>query len=140
MAGTRFRSRTGVTAEFETNREEVEIAPDRAAALYRVAQEALANVTKYAHAQRVSVQLFAAQDEVSLEVATTASASTHAPDGHPGFGVRGLLERARGFGGWAEVNSAPGRGTTVMFSIPPGSVPTAPATPVQREKEWTDAG
>jgi len=136
-----FRSRTGVTAEFETNREEVEIAPDRAAALYRVAQEALANVTKYAHAQRVSVQLFAAQDEVSLEVADNGVGfDTRALTATPGFGVRGLLERARGFGGWAEVNSAPGRGTTVMFSIPPGSVPTAPATPVQREKEWTDAG
>jgi len=136
-----FRTRTNVTAEFETNREEVEIAPDRAAALYRVAQEALANITKYAYAQRVSVQLFAAQDEVSLEIADNGVGfDTRGLTVTPGFGVRGLLERARGFGGWAEINSAPGRGTTVMFSIPPGSAPTAPATPVQREKEWTDAG
>jgi len=136
-----FRTRTNVTAEFETNREEVEIAPDRAAALYRVAQEALANVTKYAYAQRVSVQLFASQDEVSLEIADNGVGfDTRGLAVTPGFGVRGLLERARGFGGWAEINSAPGRGTTVMFSIPPGSAQTAPATPVQREKEWTDAG
>jgi signal transduction histidine kinase len=136
-----FRNRTGVTTSFESNREEVEIAPDRAAALYRVAQEALANVAKHAHASRVSVQLFAAQDEVSLEIADNGVGfDTHGLDATPGFGVRGLVERARGFGGWAEINSSPGRGTTVMFSIPPGAATTAPAAPARREKEWTDAG
>ena len=43
------------------------------------------------------------------------------------------LERARGLGGWAEVSSSPGRGTTVMFSIPPmlangDGTPAGPAT------------
>jgi signal transduction histidine kinase len=136
-----FRNRTGVVAEFESNREEVEIAADRGAALYRVAQEALANVAKHAAAQRVSVQLFAAQDEVSLEIADNGVGfETSGLTATPGFGVRGLVERARGFGGWAEVNSAPGRGTTVMFSIPPGSPPATAAAPAPREKEWTDAG
>jgi len=37
----------------------------------------------------------------------------------PGFGVRGMVERALGLEGWAEVSSSQGRGTTVMFSIPP---------------------
>jgi signal transduction histidine kinase len=36
----------------------------------------------------------------------------------PGFGVSGMIERARGLDGWAEVSSSQGRGTTVMFSIP----------------------
>lgn len=135
-----FRNRTGVVTGFESNREEVELAADRAAALYRVAQEALANVAKHAHAARVSVQLFAAADEVSLEVADNGVGfDTHGLGSTPGFGLRGLVERARGFGGWAEVNSAPGRGTTVMFSIPPGAA-AAPVAPAAREKEWTDAG
>lgn len=137
-----FRNRTGVTTEFESNREEVDIAPDRAAALYRVAQEALNNVAKHAHASRVSLQLFAGPDEVSLEIADNGVGfDTHGLNSTPGFGVRGLVERARGFGGWAEINSTSGRGTTVMFSIPPGFV-AAPeqAPPTQREKEWTDAG
>jgi signal transduction histidine kinase len=137
-----FRNRTGVTTEFESNREEADIAPDRAAALYRVAQEALNNVAKHAHASRVSVQLFAAPDEVSLEIADNGVGfDPHGLGATPGFGVRGLVERARGFGGWAEVNGTPGRGTTVMFSIPPGTAPAEPpAPPVPREKEWTDAG
>jgi len=136
-----FRNRTGVTTAFESNREEIEIAPDRAAALYRVAQEALANVAKHAHASRVSVQLFAAPDETSLEIADNGVGfDTHGLGSTPGFGVRGLVERARGFGGWAEVNSSPGRGTTVMFSIPPGAAAPSDVPPAQREREWTDAG
>jgi glucose-6-phosphate-specific signal transduction histidine kinase len=39
-------------------------------------------------------------------------------DTAPGFGLRGLVERAQSLGGWAEINSAPGRGTTVMLSVP----------------------
>jgi signal transduction histidine kinase len=138
-----FRNRTGVTVSFESNREEIDVAPDRAAALYRVAQEALANVAKHAHASRVSVQLFVADDEISLEIADNGVGfDAHGLGSTPGFGVRGLVERARGFGGWAEVNSTPGRGTTVMFSIPPGPAPAAgPAaggTAAPREREWTD--
>jgi len=136
-----FRNRTGVTTTFESNREEIESAPDRAAALYRVAQEALANVAKHAHASRVSVQLFAAADEVSLEIADNGVGfDTHGLESTPGFGVRGLVERARGFDRWAEADSSPGRGTTVMFSFPPGAVVPSDVPPAQREREWTDAG
>ena len=116
-----FTERSGVPVEFQSNREEFEIEPDRAAALYRVAQEALTNVRKHARdARRVQVQLFAMPGEVTLEVSDDGpgfEGGTLASG--PGFGVRGIIERARGLGGWAEVSSSTGRGTTVMFSIPP---------------------
>lgn len=114
-----FSQRTGVPVRFESNREELELAPERAAALYRVAQESLANIAKHAQARNASLQLFADGSEVTLEISDDGVgfdpgllANT------PGFGVRGLVERARGLGGWAEVNSAPGRGTMVMFAVP----------------------
>ncbi len=124
-----FGERTGLPIDFRANRDEFDIAPDRAAALYRVAQEALTNVRKHANAQRVHVQLFALDDEVTLEIADDGAGFE--PDSltvTPGFGVRGLIERARGLDGWAEVSSLPGRGTTVMFSIPPQPPPRTAAT------------
>lgn len=123
-----FGERTGMPIDFRANRDEFDIAPDRAAALYRVTQEALTNVRKHANAQRVHVQLFALDDEVTLEIADDGAGFE--PDSltvTPGFGVRGLIERARGLDGWAEVSSSPGRGTTVMFSIPPQAPPRAAA-------------
>lgn len=119
-----FRERTGIALDFHANRDDFEIAPDRAAALYRVAQEALTNIHKHAKARRVHVQLFALSDEVVLEVADDGigfEPSSLAVT--PGFGVRGLIERARGLGGWAEVSSSPGRGATVMISIAPTAAP-----------------
>lgn len=114
-----FGQRTGAQASFESNREEVNLAPDRCAALYRAAQEALANVSKHAHARQVSVQLFASATDVSLEVSDDGVGfDPQMLQTAPGFGLRALMERARGLGGWAEVSSTPNAGASLMFSIP----------------------
>ena len=115
-----FAERSGIEIDFQANRDEFEIAPDRAAALYRVAQEALTNIRKHARAKRVHMQLFALADEITLEVDDDgAGFDINSLQVTPGFGVSGMLERARGLEGWAEVSSSQGKGTTVMFSIPP---------------------
>ena len=135
-----FASRTSISATFETNREDLPLPAECAAAMYRVAQESLSNISKYAQAQHVSVQLFVSAAEVTLEVSDDGVGfDPRMLQATPGFGLRGLIERARGFGGWAEISSAPGRGTTVMFSVPispPGEPQSAQraqsaATPTQ---------
>ncbi len=114
-----FGARAGVAAEFESNREDVDLAPTRAAALYRVAQEALNNVAKHAEATRVNVTLFATPQDVTLEIADDgAGFDPRVLNATPGFGLRGMVERARALGGWAEIDSAPKRGTTIMFCMP----------------------
>jgi signal transduction histidine kinase len=128
-----FGARTQIRATFETNRDELPLPGECAAALYRVAQESLANISKHAQAQNVTVQLFGVADEVTLEVTDDGTGFDPGMlQATPGFGLRGLIERARGFGGWAEISSAPGRGATVMFSVPlrplayPGAVRVHP--------------
>jgi signal transduction histidine kinase len=114
-----FSERTGVPARFESNRDELPLSASHAAAIYRVAQEALANCAKHAQAHQVAVQLFAGPEEITLEVSDDGIGFDPAMlEATLGLGLRGLLERARGLGGWAEVNSAAGRGTTLMFSVP----------------------
>lgn len=116
-----FAERSGLEVDLQSNCDDFEIEPHRAAALYRVAQEALTNVRKHARgARRVQIQLFALANEVTLEISDDGPGfDTGSLEVTAGFGVRGMIERARGLGGWAEVSSSPGRGTTVMFSIPP---------------------
>ena len=114
-----FSERSGIEVDLQANREDFEIAPDRAAAVYRVAQEALTNIRKHCHAKRVHMQLFALGNEITLEIDDDGEGfDTSSLQATPGFGVSGIIERARGLGGWAEVSSLQGRGTTVMFSIP----------------------
>ena len=114
-----FRARGDAKTTFESNREDIDLPAEQATALYRVAQECLNNIGKHAQANAVTVTLFAAPGEVTLEVNDDgAGFDLKMLDATPGFGLRGLVERARALGGWAEIDSAPGRGTMIMFSLP----------------------
>lgn len=117
-----FARSTDITARCESNRDDLVIEPERAEALYRVAQESLNNIAKHARAREVSVSLFANDRDVTLEIADDGIGfDVRMLATAPGFGLRGLVERARSLGGWAEIDSQPGRGTTVMISVPIGS-------------------
>ncbi len=88
--------------------------------LYRVAQEALANVRRHARAAEVEMSLQASATEVRLSIrddgrgleprAARAAGSS--------YGIRGMRERARLLGGNLRVVSRPGRGTTVTLTVP----------------------
>jgi len=90
--------------------------------LYRIAQEALTNVVRHAHARRATVQLQKTAAEIRLEIrddgksfsADRALAALHG--GH--LGLLGMRERVEMVGGRFTVESAPGKGTTVTAEIP----------------------
>jgi signal transduction histidine kinase len=82
--------------------------------LFRIAQEALTNAVRHAQASRVGVALAFAGDAVELVVSDDGRGI---PSGPPErgfhFGLSGMRERARALGTRLEVESAPGRGTTI---------------------------
>ncbi len=88
------------------------------AELYRIAQEALANVGRHAGATEAKITLRAAPRRVRLSIHDNGHGFT--PQASPGtrLGIVGMRERAQLLGGWLRVTSAPGRGTTVTASIP----------------------
>jgi len=101
------------------------LAPEVETHLYRVAQEALNNVFKHAGATRASVLLERRREEVVLVIEDdgrgfdpTARIS--------GFGLVGIRERAAIVGGSLQVESTPGRGTTVYFHVPVRAAGTSP--------------
>jgi PAS domain S-box-containing protein len=94
------------------------LAPDVETTLYRIAQEALNNAAKYSRARRVEVILERRGDSVSLVVEDDGigfDSGAEAKGG--GFGLVGMRERATLVGGSLEIESAPGRGTTVFVRI-----------------------
>jgi ligand-binding sensor domain-containing protein len=89
--------------------------------LMRVAQEAIHNVKKHAHASQLWVQLEYGPEMVTLEVrddgrggALEQAMGTSA--GH--FGLTGMKERAAAIGGTLEVSSSRSEGTTIRLSVP----------------------
>ena len=99
--------------------------------LYRIAQEALANVRKHANASRVHVRLahqgggYLVQVEDDGDGFDPPEMLRSAP-GH--LGLSSMRERAEMAGGWCKVHGLPGNGTTVEFFIPDGA--NASPTPV----------
>lgn len=86
--------------------------------IYRIAQEALANVRQHANAQRVRLELEITPAAATLRVADNGRG--FAPDQLTGdrFGLVGLNERARLLGGRLDVESKPGQGTRIAAVIP----------------------
>lgn len=86
--------------------------------ILRVAQEAIHNVKKHAAASELSVTLEYGQETILLEIQDNGrgGAIPHAPGfgaGH--FGVTGMRERAEAIGGSLQIESAPGKGTTIRL-------------------------
>jgi PAS domain S-box-containing protein len=90
--------------------------------LYRIAQEALANVTRHARATAVSVRVDAGDGCVQMDVRDDGvgfdpDRLQRNPSGEH-FGLIGMRQRAEMVGGSWEVSSAPGAGTTVCVRLP----------------------
>ena len=87
-------------------------------ALFRVAQEALANVAKHSSAENVEVDLIYAADSLTLHVADDGRGFDPAKNLSEGFGLQSMRERAVGFGGRLDVESALGEGTKISSFFP----------------------
>ena len=95
-------------------------------ALYRIAQEALQNVTKHARASLVRVRFDCTSTHARLSVTDDGAGFDHAALddaqlGFESFGMATMSERAELVGGHLAVQSFPGRGTTVTATVPLGS-------------------
>jgi signal transduction histidine kinase len=96
--------------------EDLQVSPHAALQLLRVAQEALTNVVKHAHATAVDVQLRLQGGELALEVRDNGVGAA-AGSGVPGHGVGNMRVRAEQLGGHLDVGSA-GPGTRVTVHVP----------------------
>ncbi len=88
--------------------------------LFRVAQEALTNVTRHAETDQASLCLDYASDEITLGVMDAGKGFDLNEPLSPsrGWGLEGMRERVASVGGQLNLYSAPGRGTTVEVVIP----------------------
>ena len=114
----RWERETGIPARIRSVNGGRPLPPRVEAALYRICQEALANVARHAGASRATVRLVATPQSVRLAVEDDGRGfdpSEVTPGRH---GLIGMRERAELLGGTFEVESVPGKGTRVEASVP----------------------
>jgi signal transduction histidine kinase len=122
-----FSERSGI--EVATSLETVDLDESAQLTVYRLVQESLTNVGKYAQARNVDVSLRNYSNHIELEIrddgsgfdATRVKPSTH--------GLAGMRHRVEAAGGRLSVMSRPGAGTRI------GAVLPKPARPAERDEE-----
>jgi len=90
-------------------------------ACFRVAQEALTNVVRHAHAKTVILELHLMEEVLHLEVRDDGTGFDVMTARLAGFGLLGMCERVTLLGGEVNCKSAPGRGTEVHAFFPVAS-------------------
>jgi two-component system, NarL family, sensor histidine kinase UhpB len=114
-----FVKRTGVSTLVRMPEHPADLPKPVQLAAYRTAQEALTNITKHAQCSQVSIDLSDDEGFLTLEITDNGKGLNGTSLEKPrAFGLMGLRERARTVGGWLDVSSQPGRGTSIILSVP----------------------
>jgi signal transduction histidine kinase len=113
-----FREQSGLEVDLAAHLGEERLLPEAETTLYRVIQEALTNVVKHAGASRVSILLQRKQGAVVAVVEDDGSGFDPDATREDALGLAGMRERLALVGGKLQVESSPGRGTTIAAEVP----------------------
>jgi two-component system CheB/CheR fusion protein len=113
-----FGEREGMLVTFADRAVPAVIPVGPAAALYRIAQEALRNVAKHAGKTHVKVTLVGIDHVLQLSVRDLGEGFDTGEVRGRGLGLVSMEERARWVGGSLRIESTPGEGTSVEAEIP----------------------
>jgi two-component system NarL family sensor kinase len=118
-----FSERTGITMDLKLEERQSRLAPDVETTLFRITQEALANVHRHSKSSSASVKLTILENTVELTISDKGSGfdAKRIFSGEQsvqlGVGLPGMRERARQLGGSFKVKST-GKGTSILVVLP----------------------
>lgn len=120
LAG-RFSANTGIRCEMHLEDANVALDENHAIALFRIVQESLTNVSRYAQADHVVIDLHKDEDDYVLKVRDNGVGFDMGTKKMDSYGLLGMRERALMLGGELVINSSPGNGTEIVVHIPVNS-------------------
>ena len=113
-----FREGSGVELEVESRLGEERLAGEIETAVYRIVQEALTNVLKHAGAKHVSILLTRKNEGVSVVIEDDGRGFHPGETDESRLGLAGMRERVNLLDGALAIESSPGKGTTLVVSVP----------------------
>lgn len=118
----RVSDSSGIVFEVQLAQLDGVFPPEHEINFYRIVQESINNILKHSGATSAKVSI--KKDENGVELLIQDNGKGFMPGesgtirpGKPGFGLKGMAERARILGGRYEVNSTPGQGTAIVVQI-----------------------
>ncbi len=114
-----FAQHFGINCRVQCDHDDLAPDADTSLALFRIAQEALTNVAKHAHASLVVVRLGRENGRIALEVRDNGRGISDADMSKPkSFGLRGIRERVHSLAGEFLVSSGEHSGTHIRLRVP----------------------
>ena len=111
-----FQERSGLV--ISTTLEHVELNSSSQLTIYRLVQESLTNISKYANAKKVCVKLESTDGYAIIEVVDDGRGFNISEVGAGSYGLTGMRHRVEAISGKLTVSSAEGRGARIMAVIP----------------------
>jgi signal transduction histidine kinase len=116
-----FEKQLAISCQFTCNQSEISVSTDQAMALFRICQEAMSNIAKYAKATQVSVDLNASANEVVMTISDNGiGIKSNDKLKADSFGLRGMQERAIALHGSFKISkpSPDKHGTVIAVKLP----------------------
>ncbi len=116
-----FTATTHIPLEIQTTEEEIRVKDEISTCLFRIFQESLTNITRYAEANKVVTFIGTSNGEINLSIEDDGKGfdtEAEQPKSRQPFGILGMKERVRALQGKFELVSAPGKGTKINISLP----------------------
>jgi len=114
-----FEKQMGICSRFSTNQPEAKVTTDQAITLFRICQESMSNIAKYAYAEHVDIGLFFEPDSIRMLIhddgVGIAMEDTLKSNS---FGIRGMAERVAALNGQFSISKASDKGTNVTVMLP----------------------
>lgn len=118
-----FENRFAIKTEFVKSIDFLDVHDKAKTALFRIFQESLTNVIRYANATEVKILLIKTEDEILLEIEDNGNGfDVPSIMDKKTLGLLGMKERSLLMGGICTINSEPGKGTTVAVAVPISSL------------------
>ena len=114
-----FKAKTGIRCGLVITLEDLVLEKELSVDIFRIVQEALTNISRHAGATEVRVRLKVRGGMVVLNIRDNGRGVTREEIVNPGsFGLIGMRERARRWGGTLDIKGIPGKGTTINVRLP----------------------
>lgn len=114
-----FEKLTNIIYTLVLPKNELDLNPEKATAIFRIFQEALTNIARHSEANKVTISLLIDRSKIHLEISDNGKGiSPEQLKDFKSLGIHGMKERALVFGGQVSFDSFFGKGTKVKVEIP----------------------
>jgi signal transduction histidine kinase len=114
-----FQKRSGIECNINNTSEDLDLTKEQSLAIYRIFQEALTNIVRYADAKKVNINLDKSGDLFRMQISDDGKGISPVDSSNNlSIGIMGMQERVKQLGGIFEIQGNPDQGTIIKVTLP----------------------